>query len=233
MEIDFPEIVTSRYKISKLLGHGGMGDVYLAEDQELPRQVAIKVVRNELLENDEVEKRIQRESKLHAKIGTHSNIVTLLDVIKTDAALFIILEYVEGQTLADAIAENAKGNIQFSEPLIASIIMQVLTALAKIHASDVIHRDIKPDNIMVSGSQESGYLVKLMDFGIAKSGKHVATGETVLTKFGLGAPGSPSYMAPEQIDAATFGEISKQTDLYSLGIIFYELVTGKPPFSSR
>ena len=213
MDIDFPEIVTSRYKTSKLLGYGGMGDVYLADDLQLPRKVAIKVVRKELLENDEIERRIQRESKLHAKIGTHSNIVTLLDVIKTDVGLFIILEYVEGQTLADVIADNTERDIRLSEPVIASIIMQVLTALAKIHASDVVHRDIKPENIMVSRLADDDYAVKLMDFGIAKSSEQLETGETALTKFGLGGPGSPSYMAPEQIDAATFGDISNKNHL--------------------
>ena len=229
MDTEFPNIVTDRYKIIRLLGQGGMGDVYLAEDTQLPRKVAIKLVRKEFLENEEVNKRIERESKLHAKIGTHSNIVTLYDVIKSDDGLFVVLEYIDGQTLAEIISENSKNGVRLSESVVVDIVQQSLKALSKIHSAGVIHRDIKPENLFIGSSDEGGYSVKLMDFGIAKADPNESSG-TKLTKVGSSGPGTPSYMAPEQIDAYTYGEISPATDLYALGIIFYELMTGSPPF---
>ncbi len=229
-DVDFPEILTQRYEVSKLLGEGGMGNVYLAQDKQLPRLVAIKEVRKEFLDNEEINKRIQRESQLHAKIGSHENIVTLYDVITSEKGVYIVLEYVAGKTLAGIVKDNIESGVRLSESVVVDVILQLLKALKRIHAHEVIHRDLKPDNLLIGRDDNGDWQVKLMDFGIAKASVN-DDNVTKLTQVGASGIGTPSYMAPEQIDASTYGEISERTDLYAVGIIFYELMIGVPPFS--
>ncbi len=221
----FPPIITDRYEIISLLGEGGMSRVYLAQDKQLPRKIAIKSILSELSEKQEVKKRIEREVQTHASIGPHANIVTLFDKIEQSGRTYLIMEYVEGETL-DSWAKNH----DYTQEQMVSIIADILNALKTIHARNVIHRDIKPENIMVSASEAGHITAKLMDFGISYDEK-LSTSATKLTQIDVGTPGSPAYMSPEQIDSKTFGEVGPASDLYSVGIIFYELLTKTPPFT--
>ena len=220
----FPGVINDRFDVIRLLGQGGMSQVYLAQDKMLPRKVAIKSILQELSTKQEVKKRIEREVKTHASIGSHPNIVTLFDRIEHDQQIFLIMEYIDGITLDQWAAWDYTNNQAIS------ILAEVLSALESIHANNVIHRDIKPENIMIATNELGKVTAKLMDFGISFDEKLNST-STKLTQIEIGTPGSPAYMSPEQIDEKTFGEVCPASDLYSVGIILYELLTKSPPFT--
>jgi serine/threonine-protein kinase len=221
--------VANRYKLCRKIGDGGMGNIFLADDLQLSRQVAVKTIRRELKENPEVRKRIDRECNLHATLGVHPNIIALHDKIVEDNDIFLIMEYVEGETLTTYLkkSEGEKTQQQLKERV--SITCQVLEALAHIHDNDILHRDIKPSNIILSRKNPTSLSVKLMDFGIASLDREDSA-LTQLTTLDTGGPGTPTYMAPERIDSTTFGESGPPTDLYSVGVILYELLGKGPPF---
>ncbi len=225
-----PEKISERYNLKKRIGKGGMGDVYLAEDMQLMREVAIKTIRPELLHNEDVKKRIERECKMHAAVRIHPHIVGLYDKIASDDTIYLIMEYVEGETLTDYIASAKKEKQEISTGMIINIILQVLDALSCIHSHNIIHRDIKPSNIILGNLKSDQPNAKLMDFGIARE---VLEDDDVtkLTMLDSGGPGTPAYMSPERIDSKTYGDICPATDLYSVGIILYELFRLEPPFS--
>lgn len=225
----FPQSITDRYAIKRQIGHGGMGNVYLAKDTQLLRYVAIKAIRPEHLNKEDVLKRIDRECKMHAAIGSHPHIVSLFDRIDKSGNIFLIMEYVEGETLADLIKSTRTNTINFSTEFTIPIIVQALSALEAIHDQGVIHRDIKPANIIVGGLDKGMPNAKIMDFGIAKDLEEDET-LTKLTMLNSGGPGTPAYMAPERIDAETFGQIVPATDLYAIGIILFELYQKQTPF---
>lgn len=206
-----------------------MGNVYLAKDLQLTREVAIKMISSKYLGDEAVKKRIDRECRLHAIIAVHPHIVTLYDKITVGDQIFLIMEYVDGKTLADLIAEYKQNGDRFPAAIIAVIGYQVLLALQAIHSKGVLHRDIKPSNIIVSGLKQERVLAKLMDFGIAKESID-GQDATQLTLFDASGPGTPAYMAPERIDAETFGEVGPAADLYAVGIILYEMFQLEPPF---
>lgn len=224
-----PPGLATRYEVERLLGEGGMGLVWLANDRELPRKVAIKAIREELSMEPDIRKRIERECQYHAQIGTHPHIVSLFDKVEEEGKINLIMEYVPGETLADLCADyNDKG-----EPLpihtALSVVLQTAEALKQIHDNGIVHRDIKPDNVLVYPYQDR-YWAKLMDFGIARLTEE-AEAQTMLTHAGTGGPGTPTYMAPEQIDSATFGEIGPATDIYAMGAMLYRVVAGQQPYS--
>lgn len=224
-----PDKIKKRYSLIKMIGTGGMGNVYLAEDTELYRKVAIKAIKPELLENEEVQKRIEYECRMHAAIQSHPHIVTLYDRVVDAPNIFLIMEYVKGMSLAQLIknAQDKKSPLPLS--ITINLLCQILDALKTIHKHGIIHRDIKPSNILIDQSVFNNPLAKLMDFGIAKNAEGYEQ-LTQITQIDTGGPGTPAYMAPERIDASTFGELCPATDLYSVGIIFYELLCLKPPF---
>ena len=225
----FPKSITDRYAIKKHIGHGGMGNVYLAKDTQLLRDVAIKSIRSEHLNKEEVFKRIDRECKMHAAIGSHPHIVSLFDRIDKGGNIFLIMEYVQGETLGALIKSTRIQNSDLSKEFIFQIIIQTLDALECIHQHGVIHRDIKPANIIIGGLNKDRPYAKIMDFGIAKDLEEDES-LTKLTMLDSGGPGTPAYMAPERIDSATFGEIVPATDLYAIGVILFELFQKNPPF---
>ena len=200
-----------KYRVLDKIGRGGMGTVYKAVDETLHREVAIKVLNAEL--NDpEVAKRFRSEAITVARLS-HPGIATIYELFEHGSEWLMVMEFVRGETLENMIARMGPLSAQRS----AEFCMQALAALAHAHSMGVVHRDLKPANLMVT---ENG-TIKVMDFGIAR----VSGGEH-LTNAGF-MMGTPSYMAPEQVRG---GDIDARTDLYSMGVVFYRLCTGKLPF---
>ena len=221
-------VLANRFCLQSRLGSGGMGDVYLADDMALRRKVAVKTIKEELLHNQEVRKRIDRECMMHAAIGVHPNIVALYDKVILDGNIYLIMEFVEGELLSDFIARETEKETENDLELRIQIIVQILEGLARIHEQNIIHRDIKPSNIILQ--KHNGLVIaKLMDFGIARI-ESESQQVTQLTTVDAGGPGTPVYMAPERIDSKTYGSLSFATDLYSVGIILFQLLSDGPPF---
>ena len=194
------------------LGKGGMATVYRAVHEPLQREVAIKELPADASKNKEALSRFKREALALAAFR-HQNIVTLYDLIEKGDALYMIMELVDGPTLGDLLREGAL------PPEVAAVIAaQIAAALEHAHFAHIIHRDLKPSNVMITKSGE----VKLMDFGIAKD-----EALDKLTRTGT-AVGTPAYMSPEQ---CTGGEVDGRSDLYSLGVLLYESLSGKRAFT--
>jgi len=207
-----------RYKIESLLGQGGMGKVYRAYDRELNRNVALKLVRPELAADPHTMARFRQELLLASKIS-HRNVLRIHDLGDVDGVKFISMTLVEGLDLHDAIAQS-HGPLPFPRAL--NIALQLCSALDAAHAEGVIHRDLKPRNILLDAADH----VYVTDFGLAKS---VETEAAAMTRTG-DFIGTPLYMSPEQIESKP---VDHRTDLYSLGLIFYEMVTGDLPFAGK
>ena len=204
--------INDRYEIDRLIGEGGMANVYLAHDTILDRKVAVKVLRGDLAGDDKFVRRFQREA-LNASSLSHPNIVEIYDVDEEDGNFFIVMEYIEGKTLKQLI--RRRGVLTLPETI--DIMLQLMDALAVAHDSYIIHRDIKPQNIMI---KESG-LVKITDFGIAMALNSVELTQT------NSVMGSVHYLPPEQ---ASGKGSTIRSDIYSLGIMMYEMLAGKVPF---
>ena len=204
--------INGRYEIIKSIGEGGMANVYLAYDTILDRNVAIKVLRGDLANDEKFVRRFQREA-LSASSLSHPNIVAMYDVGEDDGLYYIVMEYVEGKTLKQLLKK--RGSLTLSEAI--DIMLQLTDGMAHAHDSYIVHRDLKPQNIMI---QDDGQ-IKITDFGIA-----MALNSTQLTQTNS-VMGSVHYLPPEQ--AAGKGATIK-SDIYSMGIIFYELLTGELPF---
>ncbi|MBX2818666.1 MAG: protein kinase, partial [Rhodothermaceae bacterium] len=203
----------NQYQILDALGEGGMGVVYLAEDTRLQRKVALKFVTNTFINSGEEIVRFQREARAAARLN-HPNICTVYELGETEDKTFIAMEYVKGVTLKERMRQ---GNI--SEDEIRNWLEQIAKGLGTAHEEGIIHRDIKPANIMIT---DKG-LIKIMDFGIAK----LVEGETELTQANS-TIGTIAYMSPEQ---ARGEAIDQRTDIWSVGVILYELATGQRPFT--
>ena len=204
--------INDRYEIIRNIGEGGMANVYLGYDTILDRNVAIKILRGDLSTDEKFVRRFQREA-LSASSLSHQNIVEMYDVGEDDGVYYIVMEYIEGQTLKQLLKK--RGNLTLSESI--DIMLQLTEGMAHAHDSYIIHRDLKPQNIMI---QDDGQ-IKITDFGIA-----MALNSTQLTQTNS-VMGSVHYLPPEQ--AAGKGSTIK-SDIYSMGIIFYELLTGNLPF---
>jgi serine/threonine protein kinase len=221
--------LTRRFRLIRMLGKGGMGNVYLAEDLKLSRKVAIKAIRSEHKDNKEVRKRIERECLMHASIGVHPNITTLHDKLENDGNIFLLMEYVDGVLLSEVLAsrKNVTPRFQIKNALV--IVSQIAVALLQIHNNNVIHRDIKPSNIILKKLANGEFQAKLMDFGVARMEVEDES-LTQLTTLETTGPGSPLYMAPERFDSKSFGSVCFATDFYSVGVILYEMLSQGPPF---
>src|SRR5216684_348059 len=207
-------VLAERYEILQLLGQGGMGAVYKAHDKELDRVVALKLIRSEFAKNPEILRRFKQELILARQV-THKNVIRIYDLGQADGIKFITMDFVEGRDLRQLLVEKGK----FPPEQAARIMLQICRALEAAHTEGVIHRDLKPQNIML----DSGGRVYVMDFGIARSAYlpgMTQTGALI---------GTPEYMSPEQ---ARGEKLTERSDLFSLGIIFYELLTGKSPYHS-
>jgi eukaryotic-like serine/threonine-protein kinase len=206
--------IGSRYEIVRLLGQGGMGAVYQAHDKELERQVAIKVIRADMASNPEILRRFKQELILARQI-THKNVIRIFDLGQADGIKFITMEYIEGENLQAVLRRKKK----LDPAEAANILAQVCRALEAAHNEGVIHRDLKPQNIMLDKTGRA----YVMDFGIARS--MLSAG---MTQTGA-LIGTPDYMSPEQAKGQT---LDARSDLFSIGIIFYEMLSGQVPFDA-
>ncbi|MEE8362025.1 MAG: serine/threonine-protein kinase, partial [Gemmatimonadales bacterium] len=212
---DLETALAGRYEIDRELGHGGMATVYLARDLKHNRQVAVKVLRPDLAAALGPE-RFLREIEIAANL-THPHILPLHDSGEADGFLYYVMPYIKGDTLRERIDKEVE--LPVAEAV--RIIREVTDALAFAHSQGVIHRDIKPDNVMLSGRH-----AMVMDFGVAKAVSE-ATGRNTLTTAGV-ALGTPTYMAPEQATADP--HVDHRADIYALGVMAYELLAGRTPF---
>ncbi|MBA3501019.1 MAG: serine/threonine protein kinase, partial [Deltaproteobacteria bacterium] len=215
--------VLGNYRITNVLSVGGMGSVYRAQHELLDRPAAIKLLRPELTENDELVQRFFNEAKAATAIR-HPGIVEVYDFGYTDEGLaYLVMELIDGLPLSTVLAERG----QFPELEAAHIARNIASALKAAHAKGIIHRDLKPDNVFIVPDPDGREArVKVLDFGIAKLANPPAS-DRRRTQTGV-LMGTPKYMAPEQAREA--GTIDQRADLYSLGCILYELLVGEPPF---
>ncbi len=207
-------VLGNRYELEEKVGTGGMAVVYKAMDRLLNRYVAVKLLRSEFQGNEEFIRRFNIESQAAASLS-HANVVSIYDVGQSGDEQYIVMEFVEGKTLKEYIAEK-KGNIYWKEA--TNIAMQICSALEHAHSKHIIHRDIKPQNIMIN----SDAVIKVTDFGIARA---ASNGTTTME-----AMGSAHYLSPEQ---ARGGYTDQRSDIYSLGVVMYEMFTGKLPFDGE
>ncbi len=218
-----PEQSLGPYRLIERIGAGGMGEVWKAEDSRLGRLVAIKIVAPEVATDPEAIVRLRREARMAAQLN-HPNIAMIHSIEESDGVLFVVMEFVEGQPLSALIRRGA-----LPEGELCRIGRCVADALAEAHSKSIIHRDIKPDNIIVSGPK-----VKVLDFGIAKQvGTSGSTSDaptaTFMTQQGM-IVGTIQYMSPEQ---ALGKPLDPRTDIFSLGVVLYEAATGRLPFQGE
>ena len=207
-----------RYRLARLLGEGGMGQVYLGVQPAIGSRVAIKILNTECTRSPELLERFFAEAR-SVNLINHENIVSVIDLAQLDDGRpYIVMEFIEGQTLRALVREG-------TAPLggIVQAMTEVLSALGAAHARGIVHRDLKPDNVIVTAEGHA----KVLDFGIAKLAPGLSNANSPRTKTGA-LLGTPAYMAPEQISGA--GNVDGRTDLYAAGVVLFEAVTGRTPF---
>ena len=209
------DLLDSRYRIERPLGQGGMATVYLAQDDELDRPVALKILADHLASDSTFRDRFEREARLAARLD-HPNVVRVFDVGESDGRPFIVMEYVEGDTLADEVGRLGP----LPPDRAVDLGLQICSGLEAAHASGLVHRDVKPRNLLL---RQDGVL-KIADFGIARAAE-----STRLTEIGT-ILGTAAYLAPEQAEGA---EATPAADLYSVGAVLYEMLTGRVPYTAE
>ncbi|MCJ7581900.1 MAG: serine/threonine protein kinase [Candidatus Aminicenantes bacterium] len=211
-ELTRGSVFAGRYEIIEELGKGGMGRVYRVEDTKLKQEVALKLIKPEIASDKKTIERFRNELKLARNIR-HKNVCGMFDLGETEGAPFITMEFVPGQDLKGLIRQSG----QLAVGTTINIAKQICDGLTEAHKSGVVHRDLKPSNIMIDKQGD----VRIMDFGIARSleAKGITSAGVMI--------GTPEYMSPEQVEGK---EVDQRSDIYSLGIILYEMVTGRVPF---
>jgi serine/threonine protein kinase len=210
-----------KYQLTRLLGEGGMGAVYEGEHTIIHRKVAVKVLHSEFSTSQDVVNRFVREAQAASAIG-HPNIVEIHDVGREeDGTVFIVMELISGESLKEIVKREGK----LPPDRVVFIVLQVLSALSAAHEKGIVHRDMKPDNVVMTVSDKGSQEVKLLDFGIAKI-EGVMDGDQGITQPGT-VLGTPNYMSPEQ---ARGKEIDHRVDIWSVGVMMYEMLSGRLPF---
>ncbi len=218
-------VIDRTLRLTRWLGHGGMGTVWEAQHLRLDTRVAVKFIRpDRAAANPALVKRFEREAKAAARIS-HPNVVRVMDFGAIDGAVpYLVMELLDGFSLAELLERG--GRLSFATA--KALAEQVGSALESAHAEGIVHRDVKPHNVFVTeGSRDRSLVVKVLDFGVAKvlGDAQAPTGDTALTETGS-VVGSPPYMSPEQLEARA--DVDLRSDLWSLGIILYEALTGQP-----
>ena len=219
------KVVAERYRIIEPLGSGGMGTVYRAEHIHMRKPVALKVLHRELTHLPEIVARFEREAIAAARI-THPNVAAATDYGRMpDGACYLVLEYVHGHSLRQTLLQCGTFDVDRA----CRIAKQIALALSAAHEAGIVHRDLKPENVMLDDGATEPDFVKVLDFGIAKIHMPEQADQPALTRMGT-VFGTPEYMSPEQALGQT---ADARADLYSLGIIFYEMLTGRTPFADK
>ncbi|HVJ93839.1 MAG TPA: serine/threonine-protein kinase, partial [Labilithrix sp.] len=215
-----PGKVFGRYRIVRVIGSGGMGTVYEARHTELDRRVAVKVLPRRFAENPVVLGRFMREGRAVARIE-HPHVVVVSDVGMEDGTPYLVMEYLEGESLGALLARERR--LEVSRAI--DLLVPVVSAVSAAHAAGIVHRDLKPDNVLLVRTPHGVPHPKVLDFGISKmETEHGVTATGMLL-------GTPKYMSPEQ--ALNSKDVSTPTDQWSLGVIIYECITGRPAFQSE
>src|SRR6058998_4072173 len=207
-------VFDGRYRIIRKLGAGGMANVYLAEDQELGRRVAIKILNERHANDEQFVERFRREAKNAAGLS-HPNIVSIYDRGEAEGSYYIAMEYLDGRTVKELLVHNGPPPV----PIAIDYARQILQAIGFAHRNGIVHRDIKPHNVVVG---RDGRL-KVTDFGIARSGASQMTEAGSIV-------GTAQYLSPEQARGAP---VDQRSDLYSMGVVLYEMLTGQVPFTGE
>jgi serine/threonine-protein kinase len=211
-----------KYRIERALAEGGMAILYLAHHVQMERQVVVKVIHDSLMYRQDMIERFKRECKMEARFN-HPNIVSVYDFgFINDSQPYLVMEYVRGKSLSHMLIEGG----QFPVPMATRILLQACSGLEEAHSSGIVHRDLKPDNIILQDKKDRPDWVKIVDFGIATLLDN--SNEKRLTRVGV-VIGTPEYMSPEQFMGKP---LDARTDIYALGIVLFEMLTGHVPFES-
>jgi serine/threonine-protein kinase len=218
-------LLDSKYRVESVLGAGGMGVVYDGRHKLIDRKVAIKFLDPETCGSPEVRQRFVNEAKIAAALG-HKNIVAVLDMGETsDDVPYIVMEYLEGESLGEVLEREERLPVERS----VDIVLQVLDGLHAVHSEGIIHRDLKPENVFLARQSGGEEIVKLLDFGISRLSSTQMDQSSRLTEAGK-VYGTPYYVSPEQAEGRL--DVDHRADLYAVGIILYEMTTGRLPFRS-
>jgi serine/threonine-protein kinase len=219
------DLLAGKYRIGRVLGVGGMGVVVAARHEQLEQMVAIKFVKDDALDNDEAVERFLREARSAARLKSE-HVARVLDVGRLESgAPYMVMEFLEGSDLAQALTKDGPMAVD----LAAALMLQVCEAVAEAHAAGIVHRDLKPENLFLTRTVGGSPKMKVLDFGVSKTSMPLGDPSAKLTRT-RAMLGSPLYMAPEQLRSSR--DVDSRTDVWSLGVVLFELLSGRSPFEA-